>query len=105
MLEILSPWSASTHSKLPLHWSLHLLAILFFQVYHDVFVSVGDGLDVVVLNNGNDTTALEHLDTDLKGVLTLAGQLHQSKVHLQDLLHWSQRKRRSSSYASQSMSR
>ena len=55
---------------------------------------------VMVLNNGNDSTALEHLDTDFKGALALAGQLHQSQVHLQD-----QRKRWSSSDASQSLSR
>ena len=30
--ESLSPWPASTHSKLPLHWALHLIVILTFQV-------------------------------------------------------------------------
>ena len=84
---------------------MHLLTILSFQVNIEVDVYGGDGIDDGVLNNGNDTTALEHLDTDLKGALTLAGQLHQSKVQLQDLLHWSQWKRRSSSYASQPLSR
>merc|ERR1712032_926041 len=28
----LSPWPDSTHSKLPLHWALHLIVILTFQV-------------------------------------------------------------------------
>merc|ERR1712156_484631 len=32
LLESLSPWPASAHLKLPLHWSMHLLAILSFQV-------------------------------------------------------------------------
>ena len=105
LLESLSPWPASAHSKLPLHWSLHLLAILSFQVNVEFDVNDGDGIDDGVLNNDYDTNALEHLDTDFKGALALAGQLHQSKVHIQDLLHWSQRKRRSSSYASQPLSR
>ena len=104
LLESLSPWPASTHSRLPLHWSLHLLAILSFQVNVEVDVYDGDGIDDGVLNNDYDTNALEHLDTDFKDALALAGQLHHSKVHLQDL-HWSQRKRRSSSYASQPLSR
>ena len=31
----LSPWPASTHSKLPLHWALHLIVVLSFQVNFD----------------------------------------------------------------------
>ena len=72
---------------------MHLLTILSFQVNVEVDVYGGDGIDDGVLNNDFDTNALEHLDTDLKGALTLAGQLHHRKVHLQNLLHWSQRKR------------
>ena len=63
---------------------MHLLTILFSQVNVEADVYDGNGIDDGVLNNGNDTNALEHLDTDLKGALTLARQLHQSQVHLQD---------------------
>ena len=41
--ESLSPWPASTHSQLPLHWALHLIVIMVFQVRFDGEEVVHDG--------------------------------------------------------------